>query len=101
MKSIEQRIKTIEEMIAEIHAILVMGKAPAPPGAAEYKRAIEAMAEGNMAPLTLYLRRGGIVPKAETIWPTAAMQRGGSNAHRRRPANLPTAATTPVMPPGP
>lgn len=104
-------MKTLEEMIAEIRDIVLLGKTPAPPGAAEYKRAVEAMADGDIAPLTLYLRRGGVIPKAETIWPTAAVQRGGSNAPRRyrpraggrdagrRSESLPTVATTPVMPP--
>lgn len=114
MKSLEQRIRQIEDMITEIHAVVVMGKTPAPPGAEEYKRAIEEMADtGGTALLSLFLKRGGIVPKAETIWPNAAVQRGGSNASSRyrpraggrdggrRSESLPTAAITPVMPPGP
>ena len=70
-RTIEQRMKTMEEMIAEIHACVVMGRT-AVPGEAEYIRAIEAMQAGDMAPLTLYLRRGGIVPKAETLHIPAA-----------------------------
>jgi len=97
-RTIEQRMKVLEEMIAEIHACVVMGQA-AVPGEAEYRRAIDAAVDGNMKPLSLYLSRGGVVPKAETIYPDAAVQRGRSNAPKRRSANLPTAATTPVMPP--
>jgi hypothetical protein len=76
MRGNEQRLRVLEEMVTEIHAVLVMGKTPAPPGAVEYKRALEAMTEGDMAPMTSYLRRGGEVLKAETIYPEAAMQRG-------------------------
>jgi len=114
-RTIEQRIKALEEMVAEIRDVALLGKTPPPPGAEEYKRAIEAMADGRgTAMLSLFLKRGGIAPKAETIWPNAAVQRGGSNAPsryrlragdravgagRRRSANLPTVAIIPVMPP--
>ena len=107
-------MKIMEEMVAEIRDVVLLGKTPAPPGAEEYKRAIEAMADGRgTALLSLFLKRGGVVPKAETIWPNAAVQRGGSNAPSRyrpraggrdggrRSESLPTAAITPVMPPGP
>ena len=77
MKTLEQRMKALEEMIAEIHAVTVMGQAPTPPGAEEYKRAVEAAVDGDMTPLSRYLKRGGQVFKAETIYPDAAMQRGG------------------------
>jgi len=76
MKSLEQRIRQIEDMITEIHAVVVMGKTP----------------------MTLYLQRGGKVLKAEEVYGPAAVQKGGSNASRhskpgRRSANLPTDAT--------
>jgi hypothetical protein len=114
MKTIEQRIKALEEMVTEIHAVTVMGQVPAPPDAEKWRRAYDAFLAGDKAPLSLCLKlSGGIVPKAETIYPDAAVQRGGSHApYRRRPrasdgnggrrsANLPTAATTPSSSPGP
>jgi hypothetical protein len=96
MKTIEQRMKAVEEMIAEIHACVVLGKEPAPPDAEKWRRAYDAFLEGDKVPLSLCLKlSGGKVPKAETIYPDAAVQRSGSNARRRRSTNLPTAATTP------
>jgi hypothetical protein len=116
MKSIEQRLKIIEEIISEIHAVLVLGKAPAAPDAEQWRRALDAFLEGDKEPLSLCLKRnGGIVPKAETIYPEAAEQRGGQtsrrmhtrnskapslqggvcNGHSAGPASLPTAAITP------
>jgi hypothetical protein len=91
--NIERRIQAIEDMIAEIHAVLVLGREPAPPGVEEYLRALQALETGDKSPLTSYLKRGGKVPKAETILGTAAMQRGPA----RRRANLPPAARIPVQ----
>jgi hypothetical protein len=72
-----------------------MGQTPAPPGVEEYKRAMEAWAiDGDRSRIDQYLKRGGKVFKAETVYPDAAVQRGGSNASRRRSANLPTDATS-------
>ena len=111
-RTIEQRIRSLEEMVADIHAVLILGKPPAPLDAEQWRRAYNALLKGDVAPLRLCLERsGGIVPKTETIFPEAAAQRGGSNASRRyrpsasggdagrRSANLPTAAIIPVMPP--
>ena len=113
MKTLEQRIKALEEMMAEIHNIPVISQALPPPDAEKYKHAVEAAVDGDWMPLKLYLKRGGQVYKAETIYPDAAVQRGGSNASSRyrpraggrdggrRSANLPTAATIPSSSPGP
>lgn len=101
MKSLEQRMKALEEMVTEIHAVLVLGKTPAPLDAEQWRSAYNAFLEGDKQPLSLCLKRsGGHVPKTETIWPTAAEQRGGSNAPRRRSASLPTAATLSGHAPG-
>jgi len=73
---VEKQIAELREMISEIHTFLFAGKAPAPADE-EYKKAIEAMVDGNPAPLARYCRRtGGIVPKADTIYP---VERGGRN----------------------
>ena len=115
MGSIEERLRVIEGMVAEIHAALVMGREPPPPGIEEYKRAVEAMVDGDMAPLRIYLQRGGVVPKAGTVFSDAAAQRGGTsrrmhtriseapslqggvcNGSPAGSANLPTAANNPV-----
>jgi len=94
MKSLEQRIRQIEDMIIEIHAVVVMGNTPAPPDAEKWRRAYDAFLEGDKAPLSLCLKlSGGKVPKAETIYPDAAVQRGRSYAPKRRSANLPTDTT--------
>ncbi len=69
MRNLEQRITVIEGMVAEIHAALVQGRVPPPPGIEEYRRAVEAMTDGDMEPLRLYLKRGGKVPDARTAFP--------------------------------
>lgn len=91
--NLEARIRKLEDMIADIHAVLVQGREPSPPGLEEYRGALDAMAEGDMMPLKSYLKRGGIVPKAETLFPDMAVQRG-------RKANLPTAIKTGSGSPG-
>lgn len=73
--NIERRIQALETMVAEIHAVLVQGKPPAAPGLSDYRRAIEAMLDGNKKPLDDYLRRGGKIPKAETVYPDIARGR--------------------------
>ena len=89
-KTIEQRIAIIEEMIIEIHSVLVMGKTSPPPGLSEYRRAIEALVDGDKKPLADYMRNGGKILSSETVFPNAAVQRGGSGAQRRRSTNLTT-----------
>lgn len=85
MKSTEERLANIEAMITEIYATTVMGKKPLPPGAAEYKRAVEAMVRGDKEPLAEYMRKGGQILENGIIFPEADVQRG-------RKANLPTSA---------
>lgn len=57
-KTDSQRLKALEEMVQEIHALLVMGQVSTP-GEEEYKRALAALEEGNNALLAAYIRRGG------------------------------------------
>ncbi len=84
MKTIEQRMKAMEEMIIQIHAVMVLGKKPAPPDVEQWRHAYEAFATGDNGPLSLCIKRnGGIIPEPETIYPDAAVQRGGSNAPSR------------------
>ena len=68
MRELEKRIKVIEEMVAAIYAATVLGSQAPQPGEAEYKRAVEAMTDGDMVPLRAYLRNGGVVP-AESVFP--------------------------------
>ncbi|MDP2815755.1 MAG: hypothetical protein Q8O19_03645 [Rectinemataceae bacterium] len=63
-RTIEQRMKALEEMIAEIHAHIVTGK-PTTPGKAEFDRAMAAAINGNNGPMELYLQRGGQIPEVE------------------------------------
>lgn len=72
MKTLEQRMKTLEEassrqteLLAEIHAFLTTGRIPEP-GRPEYDRAIQALLAGDKGPLDLYLARGGELPEATT-----------------------------------
>ena len=108
-RTLEHRMKALEEMITEIHAVLILGKTPAPLDAEQWRRAFAALLEGDKQPLSLCLKRsGGHVPKTETIFPDAAEQRGGSvmmqgrrfSAPRHRSANLPTTATLSGHAPG-
>lgn len=61
----EQRLRRLEEMVAEIHAIVVMGKAEVPPGDLQYKQALKDMLAGDPRTLDLYVRRGGKPMKVE------------------------------------
>lgn len=61
----EQRLKRIESMVEEIHALLIMGQAPVP-GEAEYERVIEEMLKGNTKPLAIFMQRGGKIPMRHT-----------------------------------
>ena len=81
------RIDAIQRQVEEIHAVIASNHKSGVPGIDEYRRALEAMAEGDMAPLKSYLKRGGMIPKAETIFPEMAAQ-------RVRKENLPTAKKT-------
>lgn len=90
MKTLEQRMKALEEMLTEIHAFLFQGKTPDPPGMEEYRLAIEAFASGDRTPLDEYTRKQGKIYPHEEVYPDVPVQRGGSNAPRRRSANLPT-----------
>lgn len=68
---LDRRIDALE---AEIHALraLISGEQP-PPGDDAYKSAIEALLDGDRAPLERYLQRtGGKVPQADTIYPNNA-----------------------------
>lgn len=69
---IEDRITKIEQMVAELHAALIIGREPSRPDLDDYRQALEAMKFGNMAPLRLYLRRGGKIPAPETVYPTTS-----------------------------
>jgi hypothetical protein len=97
-KELEREVLQMKMMITEMHALLVLGRKPAPPGAEEYKLAIEAMADNaDTTLLSAYLKRGGEVYKTETIWPDAAGQKGRSYVPRRRSAKLPTTSHTPIV----
>jgi hypothetical protein len=65
VKTTEQRLLHLEEMLEEIHAVLIMGT-DGSPGRAEYDRAIRELLKGNTKPLALYKRRGGVIPTAQT-----------------------------------
>ena len=64
MKTIEQRIRSLEEMISEIHAKVVLGKV-GKPTRQEFDEAMARMLAGDPDPMDLYLRRGGEIPEAE------------------------------------
>lgn len=53
---IEDEIRAIKEMIAEIHAVFVIGSTP---GRYEFQRAMQEFAKGNRKPFELYVKRGG------------------------------------------
>jgi hypothetical protein len=59
MNEHEKRIKRLEEMVAEIHAVIVLGKEGLPPGDAVRDRAVSEFLAGNRAMLDLYIARGG------------------------------------------
>lgn len=72
MKTIEQRMKALEEassrqseLLTEIHAVLTTGRIPKPTRP-EYDRAIRALLAGDKGPLDLYLARGGELPEHPT-----------------------------------
>lgn len=72
------RIDAIQRQVEEIHAAIASNHKSGIPGIDEYRSALEAMAEGDMAPLKSYLKRGGMVPKAETLFPDMA-----GNGHKK------------------
>lgn len=63
-KTEEQRLCHLEEMMEDIHALLIMGQDRVP-GKPEYDRAIQELLKGNSKPLALYKERGGIIPKVD------------------------------------
>lgn len=63
-KTDEQRLRHLEEMMEDIHALLIMGRDRIP-GRAEYDRAIRELLRGNSKPLALYKERGGVIPKVD------------------------------------
>jgi hypothetical protein len=63
MTSLEKRIKALEDMVSDIHAVLVQGRAPAPPGDDEYYHALmESVSADDPTALLSYLKRGGKAP---------------------------------------
>lgn len=52
---IEERIKRIEAMLAEILAAVTHGR----PGRYEYERALQQFSRGDKAALTAYIEKGG------------------------------------------
>lgn len=99
MKNIEQRLKAMETMIAEIHEFIITVRAAAAPDEAEYWRAIDALVQGNGKPLEEFQRRGGIIPRSTPIATGSHAERPDSpstarNRHRlgEFTANLPPAA---------
>lgn len=73
MNALKARIMDLEQQVEELRSIVLYGKPPAPPGVEDYRRAVLAAVEdGNMDKLSMYLRRGGRIPKAETVFPEAA-----------------------------
>lgn len=72
MKTIEERLRAIEEMIAEIHARVVMDSPLDAPGIGDCRRAIEAMVDSHDTTLLAeYIRKGGKPFKAEELYPRA------------------------------
>jgi hypothetical protein len=72
------RIDAIQRQVEEIHAVVASSHKSEVPGIDEYRGALDAMAEGDMTPLKSYLKRGGMIPKAETIFPEMA-----GNGHKK------------------
>lgn len=60
-KTLEQRLASLEEMVAEIHAAMVMGEKIIP-GEAEYQIVLKEALKGNVKPLSEFKRRGGVIP---------------------------------------
>lgn len=86
MKTIEQRMAAIEKMnsemyacIRELHAFILLGKTPPPPGRADYDRAIDALARGNRKPWELYRSRGGEILGEDEDNSGASARRPGQN----------------------
>lgn len=63
-KTEEQRLRHLEEMVEDIHALLIMGQDRIP-GKAEFDRAIRELLKGNDKPLILFKQRGGVIPKTD------------------------------------
>ena len=80
MTNEERRLRRLESMVEEIHALLVMGRVSTP-GDAEYDLALEELAQGNNKPLAMFLRRGGKIPLRHTA--PAAGQAKQTNEERR------------------
>jgi hypothetical protein len=70
-KTIEQKIAYLEEKVRMLESVVLEGK-PYFPGQAEWDRAIEALAQGDVGPLVEYRKRGGITPVVP-----ASPRRGG------------------------
>ena len=58
-RTLEQRLRRLEEMVSEIHTLFVMGKEEVTPGARQYEQAIKDLLAGDTRTLDLYVRRGG------------------------------------------
>lgn len=80
--NVEREILLLKQKIDEIHAVLVLGKKPMPPGVAEYKHALQAMVEGDRSLINDYLAKGGKVYPPEEVYPDAPTIRRGV---RKRP----------------
>ena len=61
MTHIEKELAELKETVRILYAVVIEGKSYTP-GEAEYWRAIDALAEGNTAPLVEFRKRGGVIP---------------------------------------
>jgi len=67
MKSIEQEVKDLRDMVKILWAVVIEGK-PYKPGPEEWDKVVEALARGDVQPMIDFKRQGGVFPEY-VPWP--------------------------------